>query len=225
VLTNGGLFVGTSTKLTVAGGEGGTYLAQPATLDPAMLEGQKGFGLALADDLVDQLLGGLWAAGALDKSLPISSVGVLAALLDADAATLDLHLSLPPTVTTAGTDLTLAIGDAIVTVKDANGATLQQLALSIKTTLAAGPTQSGKLTLSLGTPEIHAQVIEQADTVARPLTDEQVEGLVNGAWGVVSDQASTALAKLPMPTIAGVTLGTPTVRGADAFVAADVPVQ
>jgi hypothetical protein len=225
VLTNGGLFVGATTKLAVEGGEGGTYLAQPATLAPAMLEGAKGFGLALADDVVDQLLGGLWAAGAFDRSLPISSVGVLAALLDADAATLEVHLSLPPTVTTAGSDLSLAIGDAMVTVKDAQGVTLQQLALSITTTLAVGPTQSGKLTLTLGTPEIHAQVVEQVDTVARPLTDEQVEGVVNGAWGVVSDQASTALAKLPMPTIAGVTLGTPTVRAADAFVAADVPVN
>jgi hypothetical protein len=28
-----------------------------------------------------------------------------------------------------------------------------------------------------------------------------------------------------MPAIAGITLGTPTVRAADAFVAADVPVQ
>jgi hypothetical protein len=225
VLTAGGLFVGASTNLTVEGGEGGTYLAQPAMLDPTMLEGQKGISLALADDLIDQLLGGLWASGAFDKSLPISSVGVLAALLDADATTLDLHLSLPPTVTSSGTDLSLAVGDAIVTVKDASGATLQQLALSIKTTLAAGPTQSGKLTLTLGTPEIHAQVIEQADSVARPLADEQVEGIVNGAWGVLGDQASTALAKLPMPAIAGITLGTPTVRAADAFVAADVPVQ
>ena len=225
MLTAGGLFVGASTTSPSTGGEGGTYLAQPATLDPTMLEGQKGIGLALADDLIDQLLGGLWAAGAFDKSLPISSVGVLAALLDADATTLDLQLSLPPTVTSSGADLSLAVGDAIVTVKDASGATLQQLALSVKTTLAAGPTQSGKLTLTLGTPEIHAQVIEQADSVARPLTDEQVEGLVNGAWGVLGDQASTALAKLPMPAIAGITLGTPTVRAADAFVAADVPVQ
>jgi hypothetical protein len=110
-------------------------------------------------------------------------------------------------------------------VQDANGATLQQIALSIKTTLAAGPTQSGKLTLTLGQPEIHAMVVEQADSVARPLTDMQIEGIVNSAWGVLSDQASTALAKLPMPTIAGVTLGTPTVKGADAFVAADVPVN
>ncbi|MBV8761466.1 MAG: hypothetical protein JO257_29485 [Deltaproteobacteria bacterium] len=224
-LTTGGIFVGVSTKLVVAGGEGGTYLAQPAALAPTMLEGTKGFGIALADDLVDQLLGGLWAAGAFDKQLPIGSVGILGTLLDPDAATLDIKLSLPPTVTPAGADLSLAIGDAIITVQDANGATLQQIALSIKTTLAAGPTQSGKLTLTLGQPEIHAMVVEQADSVSRPLSDAQIEGIVNSAWGVVSDQAGTALAKLPMPTIAGVTLGTPTVKGADAFVAADVPVN
>lgn len=176
-------------------------------------------------DLVDQLLGGLWVAGALDTRLPIAQVGILAALLDADAATLDIHLSLPPTVTASGSNLSLAIGDAIVTVKDASGAPLQQIALSVKTTLAAGPSQQGKLLLTLGTPEIHAQVIEQVSSVARPLTDEQVEGLVTSAWGVVSDQASTALAKLPMPAIAGVSLGTPTVKAADAFVAADLPVN
>jgi hypothetical protein len=225
VLTNGGLFVGADTKLTVAGGEGGTYFVQPATLSSTMLEGAKGFGLALADDLVDQLLGGLWAAGALDKSMPISALPILGALLDADATALDVHLSLPPTVTTSGSDLSLAIGDAIITVKDASGNPLQQIALSVKTTLAAGPSQSGKLILTLGTPEIHAQVLEQVDGVSRPLTDAQVEGIVNGAWGVLSDQASTALAKLPMPTIAGVSLGTPTVKATDVFVAADIPVE
>jgi hypothetical protein len=225
VLTNGGLFVAADTKLTVEGGEGGTYLMQPAALSPTMLEGAKGFGLALADDLVDQLLGGLWAAGALDQSLPIASVGPLALLLDADATTLDIHLSLPPTMTSDGSDLSLAVGDAIVTIKDAAGNPLQQIALSVKTTLAAGPSQSGKLILTLGTPEIHAQVLEQADGITHRYTDEQVEGIVNSAWGVVSDQASTALAKLPMPTIAGVSLGTPTVKGTDAFVAADIPVN
>ena len=68
-------------------------------------------------------------------------------------------------------------------------------------------------------------VVEQADSVSRPLTDDQVEGLVTSAWGVLGDQAGTALGNLPMPSIAGVTLGTPTVKGADAFVAADVPVM
>lgn len=224
-LTPGGIFVGAQTTVAVTGGEGGTYLAQPAALSATMLEGSKGFGVALADDLVDQLLGGLWAAGAFDKQIPIASVGILAALLDADATTLDIKLSLPPTVTPAGADLSLAVGDAIITVEDASGAPLQQIALSLKTTLAAGPTQSGKLTLTLGTPEIHAMVVEQASSVSRPLTDEQVEGLVTSAWGVLGDQAGTALGNLPMPSIAGVTLGTPTVKGADAFVAADVPVM
>ena len=38
-------------------------------------------------------------------------------------------------------------------------------------------------------------------------------------------KADDALSKLPMPTIAGVKLGAPTVEAGDGFLLADIPVQ
>ena len=100
-----------------------------------------------------------------------------------------------------------------------------KLALSLSTTLAAGPTQTGAITMTVGAPTVFAQVLAQSDAVDRPLTSEQVEGIITGVWGVVGGQADAALAKLPMPAVAGITLGAPAVEGRDGFVVADLSVQ
>jgi hypothetical protein len=220
-----GLFVSVDTQLKVDGGEGGMFVSSQMPLTVSVVEQARGLGVAISSDVVNQLFSGLWAADAFDVQLPIDQVGVLAALLDGDARSLDVKISLPPTVTTEGGQLQLSIGDLIVTVRDAAGAEIQTLALSLRTTLAAEPSQSGKLLLTVGTPEIHAQVLAQSATVQRPLTDEQVEGIVGGVWGVVGSTAGDALASLPMPTVANVTLGAPVVEARDGFVVADIPLQ
>jgi len=119
----------------------------------------------------------------------------------------------------------VAVGDLMISVKDESGAEIQQLALSLRTTLSAAPAQGGGISLTVGTPELFAQVLAQSDVVDRPLTDEQVEGIVGGAWGLVGGQADAALANLPMPAIAGIQLGTPTIEGRAGYVFADVPLQ
>lgn len=113
----------------------------------------------------------------------------------------------------------------MISVNDGAGVQIQQLALSLRTTLAAAPSSTGQITLTVGQPELFAQVIAQSDAVDRPLTDEQVEGLVGGAWGLVGGQADDALANLPMPTLAGVTLGAPSISGRPGYVIADLPIQ
>ncbi|MGE5181718.1 MAG: hypothetical protein ACM31C_06635 [Acidobacteriota bacterium] len=221
-----GMLVAVDTKVAVTGGAGGVFLEQPAP-DPSMLSSTtKDLGLAIANDVLNQLLAGLWAAGAFDKTVPIASVGPLAGLLDSDATQLKVSISLPPTVQSDGTgNLQLAIGDAMIHVQDASGTDLQTIALSLQTGLAAGPTQSGTLSLALGTPTVYAQVLGQVDDGSRPLTDMQVEGIVTGVWGLVSQQAGDALGKLPMPAIAGVQLGAPTVDAVSNFVVADIPLN
>ena len=221
-LSTGGMFVSVDTTVAVAGGEGGMYLASDATISSALVAPAHGLGVAIAADLLNQMFGGLHAAGAFEMSLPISSVGPLAAILDDDAATIDVALALPPTVTISGDKLTLSVGDLMITTKDASGTVVQQLALSLRTALTSGPTQSGKLMLTVGTPEVHAQVIEQSDVVQRPLTSEQVQGLVTGVWGILGSTANDALGKLPMPAIAGIQLGAPTISGNSGFLVADI---
>ena len=221
-----GMLVAVDTKVAVAGGSGGMFFEQPAQ-DASMLSSQtKNLGVAIANDVINQLFAGLWAGGAFDKTVAISTVGPLAALLDPDATQLVVSISLPPTVQSDGTgNLQLAIGDAIIKVEDASGTELQTIALSLQTGIAAGPAQNGTLSLALGTPTVYAQVLGQVDDGSRELTDTQVEGIVTGVWGLVSQQATDALAKLPMPAIAGVQLGAPTIDSAANYVVADIPLQ
>ena len=137
-------------------------LAQALPMNDDLIANSHGLGIALAADSVNQLFAGLWAAGALDKTLPISSVGALGAILDASATTIELHLALPPTVTTGADGLDSRSATCCGTTKDDAGNRSQALALSVKTTLQAGPSQTGKLLLTVGTPELHAQIVGRA---------------------------------------------------------------
>lgn len=225
-LSTDGLFVAIDTKVKVTGGEGGMYVSAPSPMTAALMPGT-GIGAAVANDTLNQLFSGLWAAGAIDQSVSLEgNLGVLGALLDDDAKSLQIKASLPPTVFGDGAALGLAIGDLMIDVKDAGGNQIQQIALSIKTSLQASPTQSGTVTLAVGQPELYAQVITQnLDVVDRPMTDEQFEGIINGAWGLVGGQADAAMAGLHMPTIGGVMLGAPSLQGNAGYLVADIPVQ
>ncbi|CAN5211433.1 hypothetical protein BH11MYX1_BH11MYX1_31690 [soil metagenome] len=224
-VTTAGLTVTVDTSVKVTGGEGGMALALPMPMNQDLLAQSTGIGLALAADSVNQLFAGLWAAGAFDKSVPSSALGALAAVLDPTVTNLSLKMSLPPTVTTGDNGLELAVGDLIVTATDGTGTPVQTFALSIKTTLKAGPTQSGKLLLTVGTPDVHAQIVSQADTVARPLTNEALQSIVTSVWGVVGDAADSALGNLPMPAFAGIQLGAPAIKGAAGYLIADIAVN
>jgi hypothetical protein len=224
-LSADGLFFAVDTKVAVTGGEGGMYAAMPSPMSASLMQ-SSGVGVAIADDLVNQLFSGLWAAGAIDQTVQIDSkLAVLGAILDDDAKALGISLALPPTVTGEGNELALSVGDLMISVKDASGTEIQKLALSVKTTLSAEPTQTGQLQLTVGQPQLHAQVISSSDVIDRPLTDEQVEGIVGGAWGLVGGMAGSALQTLTLPSIGGMELGAPSIEGRTGYVFADVPLN
>ena len=217
-----GLFVAIESSFTVAGGEGGMYVATPQGVTPATLDGVRGLGLAVADDAVNQLFAGLWATDVLDRTLPIEDTGPLAAILDDDATTIEIHLMLPPSVTTGAEALRLSVGDLIVTTRDPAGQEVQRIAISLHSPISAEPSQSGKILLTLGTPEVKAQILTQTEVVQRPLTDEAVEGIIGAVWNLVGSQASDALGKLPLPAVGGISLGAPEVTSVDGFLVADM---
>ncbi len=220
-----GLSLAADTTVKVADGEGAMALAQPMPMNDDLIAQSHGVGLALAADSVNQLFAGLWAAGALDRSLPIGSVGALGAVLDASATTIDIKLALPPTVTAGADGLVLAIGDLMVTTRDDAGTPVQELAVSVTTTLQAGPSPTGKLLLTVGTPDVHAQIVSQSEAVTRPLTGDAVEGIVTSVWSLVGGAADSALGTLPMPALAGLQLGAPAITGTAGYLIADVAVQ
>ncbi len=221
-LATTGLFVAVDTTCKVTGGEGGTYAANPMPITSTLVKNAGSLGIAVADDAVNQLLAGLWAAGAFDRSIGADQLSIAAALLDDDVRTLDVTMSLPPTMTTDGTALTLAVGDLIVTAKDAAGTPVQTFALSLETSMVAGPSGDNHLVLTTTTPSVKAQILAQSAAVENPLEATELEGIITGVWGVVGGLADDALAKLPMPAIAGIQLGAPTVEGNAGYVVLDV---
>jgi hypothetical protein len=201
-----GAFIALDTRLSVTGGEGGMYLATPGPIDTSLIAGVDGIGLTLADDAVNELFAGLWAAGALDLTIPASDDVPVAVLLDDETASVDVKMSLPPTMSTTDDILHLGFGDLILTGRDANGEILQQFAVSITTTLAAATSPDGRLELAIGPPTAWAQVLVQSDRVERELDADQIEDLMSSVWRLVSPMASDALAEVPMPAIGGVTM-------------------
>ena len=212
-LATTGLFVALDTSMVVTGGEGGTYASNPMPISASLIAKAEHLGVAVADDAVNQLFAGLWAAGAFDLTLSGDKIGVIAALLDDDVRTLEVTMSLPPTMKTAGSGLELAVGDLIVTAKDEAGAAVQTFALSLSTTMVAGPTADNRLVLTTTTPVVKAQILSQSAAVDNPLDASELEGIITGVWGVVGGMADDALGKIPMPAIAGIQLGAPTVQG------------
>jgi hypothetical protein len=221
-LAASGMFVAVNTAIVVQGGESGTYAANPMPIAAALLDKAPKLGVAVADDVVNQLMAGLWAAGAFDVNVTnMQQLSILSALIDADVASLDVAMSLPPTMKTAGSALELAVGDLIVTAKDAAGTPVLTAAMSLTTSMVAGPSGDGKrIVLTTTTPTVKIQILSQSGL--NPIEESELEGLITGVWGVVGGMADDALGKLPMPQVAGIQLTAPTVTGKDGYVVLDV---
>ena len=220
-----GVYLAVDTNIAVTNGTGGMFLTE-ATQDAASVLGTTShLGVAIANDVVNQLLAGLWAANGFDMTVQLSSIPGAGALLDPNATQLAVSMSLPPTAATDPSgNLNLSVGDAILSVQDASGTELQRIALSVQTGLAVSATQDGKLSMTLGNPTVYAQVLVQS-TDTGPLSASELESIVKGVWSTVGQQAGAALAKLPMPSIAGVQLGEPTVNSMANYVVADIPLN
>ncbi|MBA2539591.1 MAG: hypothetical protein H0V17_08150 [Deltaproteobacteria bacterium] len=217
-----GLVATVDAKVRVAGGEGGMFVSTPMPIDSMQWQGND-LGLALADDVVNQLFSGLWATGAITPTISLDGpAGILGAVLDSNARSLKIDMMLPPVVRAQDGVLDLAIGDLILSARDESGVEVQSFALSLTTTLAASPGASGAIAVTLGTPVVRAQPLklsEDSDT-----SGEQLEGLVNGAWGLVGSMIGDAMGTLPLPAIAGISMGGPSVTGQRGFLVVDVPI-
>ena len=69
------------------------FVASPMPLDSMTWQGD--IGLALADDLVNQLLSGLWATGAITPTVKLEGpLSVLSAILDSSTQSLKIDIAL-----------------------------------------------------------------------------------------------------------------------------------
>lgn len=212
----GGAFVALDGTLGVAGGDGAVYLASPARASAGMMGADGGFGVALADDTLNQAFAGMWASGALDLGVDLERGHPLQLVLGDRARRVDVAMALPPTVTVGPEGgLRVMIGDAILHLRDADGVEVATIALSLATTLDAEP--GDRIRLALGAPEVFAQVLTQA--ADQPLfTGPQLEDLVGTLFGLMGPMIDDVIGAVPMPTIAGATVANPGVSSRDGFV-------
>lgn len=171
---------------------------------PASLEVASGYALAISDDALNQLLASVTSAGLLSFTMPAAggtfeSVRITAAL--------------PPMISADGDNGTLRIlaGELRMALVS-GGAEVAHVALHLAAEVSAEPTAFG-VRLILGTPEVHADVLDNATGYA-DADNEQLIKLV------VEHQAKTLsflLGNVPLPSFAGVTLADTRVRGADGF--------
>lgn len=207
----GGGRIALETRSTIEGVEGASFLSTP-TAAPVDL-GADGLAVALADDVANQLLAGMWASGALEVGYsPGDGDPVRAFFGEADRVT--VKLSLPPVIdadTTTGT-MTLAVGDVIVEVIDDDGGagTLAELAISAELDLSATLTAAGEVMLQTGSPRVVGQVLTQAAGLAVPLDRAKVAAFAELAIKKFAGQTDDLLRTLPIPGVPGAAITAPT---------------
>jgi hypothetical protein len=212
-----GAFVALDTRMQVYGGEGGVYVSNPEPMSASMMT-TDGLGLAVSDDALNQLFAGLWASGGLDQELAIDVTSPAALILGPDTKVVKIGMLLPPTVSMDESgDLRLTVGDLLIQAQDADGGEVMTLALSLSTTLGAETTEDDHVALRLGEPTVFAQILF-TDPRQTPLLDSDVESLVETVFPMVSQMANHAMSALPLPSVMGVSLESPTLESRAGYV-------
>jgi hypothetical protein len=171
-----------------------------ANEQPAM-SAETGFGLAVADDAANQLLGSLWAAHGLDRGFDLTtgSYGDVGKLYDR----VELSAKVPPFVSAGDGALRLTIGDLIATFK--NGDTVAtEIAVSAEVELKIATAPDGRPRLDVGAPTTYVDVLDDRVGGANVLSNAQFEVIASFALGRVIAVGSGALGALPLPAFGGV---------------------
>ena len=200
VIDAGGIFLSLGGKATAANGPGAEYVASPMPASAALMTSTGNIGFGVADDFLNQLFAGVWVTGSLDLDLPFGSQ-IPAALFFGDTADhAKIKMLLPPSTSTdASGALTLTVGDALLTVLDAQGGELASFAVSLTLPVTAQVDAMGGVALMVGKPVVAAQVLAQSPSLPRPITEELIVGLAELAATQVSTVTNTTLSVIPVP--------------------------
>ena len=214
----GGLIV-LDTRSTVPGFEDAMYLSTPTTRPSPNAMAAPGLRLAVADDVLNQLLSALWASGALeDVLLPVDG-DQLSAAFGADVASASVTLVLPPVAsfdTLTGTGR-LTIGDLQVDATGQGGETLASIVISAEIDLAVETSSDGRVKVITRAARIAPQILEQSDTLLTPLDNAKVSAIASVAIKQLSSKADDLLGSLPVPGLAGATIMSPTFQSASGY--------
>jgi hypothetical protein len=195
-----GIFLSLGGKVSATNGMGAQYVASPMPASAALMNSAGNIGLGVADDFLNQLFAGVWATGSLDLKLPFGTQ-IPAALFFGDTADhATIKLLLPPSASTdASGALVLTVGDALISVEDAQGGSLASFAVSLTLPLSAQADAAGKVGLTVGKPGVAAQVLSQSADLPRPVTEELIVSLAELAATQLSTATNTTLQVIPVP--------------------------
>lgn len=165
-----------------------------------------GIQLGLADDLINELLAEVHALGKLDIHVQ-EDFG----LFD----TADIKLSLPPMVSANNADgsMRLVLGDMIATFTD-NGKTVISAAINAEVDLEIERgTTPQEIALQFGKVHVFVNVLGDTSSEVGDLT-----GAANAGIALQLDSLSELLIKVPVPSVAGVTLDSLALRADSGYV-------
>lgn len=210
-----GVTIALDTTMRVEGGEGGFYVSNPS---PMISMPTDGLGVAVSDDALNQLFAAFWASGAMDLAMPVTRDSPISLIIGAETTVMRVEMSLPPTVSMDPSgDLRLTVGDIMLHADDENGGDVMTVAMTLSTTLGAEATDDQHIRLRLGEPTVFANVVSQKERPV-PMTDHDIEGLVDTIFPTVQTMANHAMEAMPLPSIMGVSLESPTLESADGYV-------
>jgi hypothetical protein len=114
-------------------------------------------------------------------------------------------------------DLRMSIGDLILEAQDASGNDIMTFAVSLTTTMGAEATEDNHIKLHVGDPTVKAQVTQQIDRPT-PMTDHDLERLLDTVFPMVSPMVNHAMETMPLPSVMGVSLESPSLESHGGYV-------
>jgi hypothetical protein len=206
------------TSTTVDGVEG-LYLSTPRPRPSDADLASTGIRVALADDVLNQLLASVWSSGALEDTILPLPGDALSAAFGGDVESAALTMILPPVAnfdTTTGT-ARITIADLQLEAFSPSGTSLAAFVLSAEIDLAAETSSDGKVRLITSAPRILAQVLSQSDSLLTELTAEKIEAIAELGVTQISGFADDLLDNLPVPGLSGATITSPTLQPSSGY--------
>jgi len=215
---SGGLII-IETNASVDGVFGAHYLSTPMA-PPIADMGAPGLQVGLADDVPNQLLAAMWAAGSFEIGYDTRENDPVRTFFPR-ADRVEIYFSLPPVATAATIGiLDIAVGDVIVEILDDDEGlgTLAKIAISAQLHLAAALGADGRIHLQTAQSRILTQILEQSDQLFIPLDSAKAAAFADLAIKRFARNADDLLAGLPIPSLVGATLTNPTIEPRGGYV-------
>jgi len=175
----------------------------------------RGFEMAVADDVGNQLLGSFWAAKGMDTGVDLAngSYGAIGQLYDR----VELTAMVPPFIDASGDGLRLTVGDLMGTFK-LNGAIATKVAINAELALKVVAGTGGALRLDVGDPTVHVDVLDEVLIEgSNQLSNAEFEAVSSFALSRIVAFGSGAVGAIPLPAFGGVAVNSVDVVDVDGY--------